>query len=205
MDGHEKRRNSKKEAIIQAALDMFGQHGFDKVSLSEIADKAHVSRASIYNFFGAKEELRRAIVKGILDSSREKAIELINDKGSFVDKISKYIQIRTWYYGKHSVKFFLEAVDSDTELKRVFDDFIAFQRQHLKAFIDEGKACGVFSPSISNMAIEMYLDIFQSYYVQGMQDGELRDKFEKNPNLAQEMTRLFLDGLIQEYPSDTKG
>jgi hypothetical protein len=67
----------------------------------------------------------------------------------------------------------------------------------LRAFIGEGKSSVVFSPKISNMAIEMYLNIFQNYYVQGMQDGDIRDKFERNPNLTQEMTMLFLDLAIE--------
>ena len=64
-------------------------------------------------------------------------------------------------------------------------------------FIDKGKQSGVFSLDISNTAIEMYIDIFQSYYLHNMRNREIRDRFERNPKLAEEINMLFLDGLIQ--------
>ncbi len=197
MDGFEKRRNDKKQAIIQMALELFDQYGFEKVTMTDIAEKAHVSRASIYNFFESKDNLRRIIIKDILDDSIGKVQKLLEEQGNFIDKVSKYIQVRTWYYGKYSLQFFVDTVESDPELRQCFDDFAAVHRQLLMKFIDEGKQSGVFSPDISNTAIEMYLDIFQSYYLHNMHNREIRDRFERNPKLAQEMTMLFLDGLIQ--------
>lgn len=197
LDGFEKRRNDKKKAIVQMALDLFDQYGFEKVSMADIAEKAHVSRASIYNFFESKDNLRRIILKDILDGSVKKVQKLLEEQGDFIDKISSYIQVRTWYYGKYSLQFFFDTVESDPELRQCFDDFVATQRQLLMKFIDEGKQSGVFSPDISNTAIEMYLDIFQSYYIHNMHNREIRGRFERNPKLAQELTRLFLDGLIQ--------
>ncbi len=197
MDGFEKRRDDKKKAITQTALKLFDQYGFEKVSMTDIAKKAHVSRASIYNFFESKDNLRRIIIKDILDDSIEKVQKLLEEQGDFIDKVSKYVQVRTWYYGKYSLQFFVDTVESDPELRQCFDDFAAAHRQLLMKFIDEGRQSGVFSPDISNTAIEMYLDIFQLYYLNNMRNGEIRDKFERNPKLAQEMTMLFLDGLIQ--------
>ncbi len=197
MDGFEKRRNDKKKAIMQMALELFDQYGFDKVSMTDIAEKAHVSRASIYNFFESKDNLRRIIIKEILDDSIEKVQKMLEEQGEFIDKISEYIQLRTWYYGKYSLQFFFDTVESDSEVRQYFDDFTAAHRQLLMKFIDEGKQSGVFSPDISNTAIEMYIDIFQSYYLHNMRNREIRDRFERNPKLAQEINMLFLDGLIQ--------
>jgi len=197
LDGFEKRRDDKKKAIMQTALELFEQYGFEKVSMTDIAKKAHVSRASIYNFFESKDNLRRIIIKGILDDSIEKVQKLLEEQGNFINKISEYIQIRTWYYGKHSLKFFFDTVESDPELRQYLDDFITFHRQFLTKFIEEGKRSGVFSQDISNAAIEIYIDIFQSYYLQNMHKREVHDRLERNPKLAQEINMLFLEGLIQ--------
>lgn len=197
MDGFEKRRNDKKKAVRQTALELFDQYGFDKVSMTDIAEKAHVSRASVYNFFESKDNLRRIIIKDILDESVGKVKKLLEEPSNFIDKISEYIQIRSWYYGKYSLQFFFDTVESDPVLRRYLDDFTADHRQLLMQFIDEGKQSGVFSPDISNTAIEMYIDIFQSYYLHNMRSREIRDRFERNPKLAQELNLLFLDGLIQ--------
>lgn len=198
MDGFEKRRDDKKKAIIKTALELFDHYGFEKVSMTDIAEKAHVSRASIYNFFESKDNLRRVIIKDILDDSIGKIQRLLEEPGSFIGKISEYIKIRTWYYGKHSLKFFFDAIKGDPELREYFDDFTAIQRQLLIKFIDEGKQSGIFSPHISNTAVEMYIDIFQTYFLQNMNNKEIHDRLERNPKLVEELNMLFLDGLIQD-------
>ncbi len=198
MDGFEKRRNDKKKVIMQTALELFDQYGFDKISMTDIAKKAHVSRASIYNFFESKDNLRRIIIKDILDDSIRNVQELLEEQSNFIDKISKYIQIRTWYYDKYSLQFFFDTVETDLEIRRHFDDFTAAHRQLLMRFIAEGKESGVFSHNISTAAIEIYIDIFQSYYLHNMRNREILDRFEHNPKLAQEINMLFLAGLIQE-------
>lgn len=197
MDGFEKRRDDKKKAIIQTALDLFDQYGYEKVSMTDIAEKARVSRASIYNFFESKDNLRRIIIKNILDDSIEKVQKLLQEQINFIDKVGEYIKIRTWYYGKHSLKFFFDAVESDSELRQYLDDFTTAHRQLLMKFIDEGKQSAVFSPNISNIAIEMYIDIFQTYFLQNMSKREMHDRLELNPKLAEEMNMLFMDGLTQ--------
>ncbi len=205
MDGFEKRRNDKKKTIMQTALELFDQYGFDKVSMTDIAEKAHVSRASIYNFFESKDNLRRIIIKDILDDSLRKVQKLLEERGNFIDKISEYIQIRTWYYGKYSLQFFFDTVESAPELRQYFDEFTSAHRQLLMKFIAKGKESGIFSHDISNAAIEMYIDIFQSYYLHNMRNREIRDRFERNPKLAQEINMLFLDGLIQGKANGKSG
>lgn len=195
MDGFEKRRNDKKKAIMQTALELFNQYGFDKVTVTEIAEKAHVSKVSIYNFFESKDNLRRIIMKDILDESIGKAQELIKKKENFIAKIGEFIQIRTWYYDKYSLQFFFDAVESDPKLKQYLDDFNASNKQLVMDFINEGKRSGVFSPEVSDTAIEICIDMFQTYLIH---NREIRDTFEQNPKLAHEVNMLFLDGLIRQ-------
>ena len=194
MDGFEKRRNEKKKAIMHTALELFDQYGFDKVTVTEIAEKAHVSKVSIYNFFESKDNLRRIIIKNILDDSIQRVRELIDKEGNFIDKISEYIQIRTWYYGKYSLQFFFDAVGGDSELRQYVEEFNARNKQLVMKFIDEGKRSGVFSAEVSDAAIEIVIDMVQTYFVH---NREIRNTFEHNPKLAQDVNILFLNGLIR--------
>lgn len=194
LDGFEKRRNDKKKAITQTALELFDQYGFDKVTVTEIADKAHVSKVSIYNFFESKDNLRRIIVKDMLDESIRKLKALVEEDGDFTEKIEEYIQIRTWYYGKYSLKFFFDAVENDPELRQYLDDFKAYNKKLVMEFIDKGKQSGIFTPDASDSAIEICIDMIQTYLVH---NKEIRNRFEHNPGLAREVNMLFLDGLIR--------
>jgi len=52
-----------KNAILRAARDLFAEHGFDGVSLNEIAGAADLSRGTPSYFFGSKEDLYAAVLQ----------------------------------------------------------------------------------------------------------------------------------------------
>lgn len=47
----------KRQAILQAAAELFPSKGFDGVSMMEIADRARVSKLTLYSHFTDKEDL----------------------------------------------------------------------------------------------------------------------------------------------------
>lgn len=53
----------KRAAILEAAKQMFTQHGFDGVSMDQIAAAAGVSKLTVYSHYGDKEALFVAVVK----------------------------------------------------------------------------------------------------------------------------------------------
>ena len=56
-NAHVKKSNSKRKAIVDAALRLFRTHGFDKTSVSQITAAVGGSKATIYTHFSSKEEL----------------------------------------------------------------------------------------------------------------------------------------------------
>jgi len=59
---------SKREAILDAAHKMFLEVGFGAASMDAIANEAQVSKQTVYNHFGSKEELFAAMVRTTCDS-----------------------------------------------------------------------------------------------------------------------------------------
>jgi AcrR family transcriptional regulator len=47
--------------ILDVAEELFGEHGFDRVSIRDITKKARVNLAAINYHFGSKEDLIAAI------------------------------------------------------------------------------------------------------------------------------------------------
>ena len=55
-------RAQRREQLITIARELFGAHGYDAVSIEEIASAAEVSKPVVYEHFGGKEGLYQVIV-----------------------------------------------------------------------------------------------------------------------------------------------
>ncbi|THF93324.1 MAG: helix-turn-helix transcriptional regulator [Sulfitobacter sp. SK025] len=52
-----KRNNERPKQILSAAVELFRDRGFEATRLEDVADKAGVSKATIYLYFESKEDL----------------------------------------------------------------------------------------------------------------------------------------------------
>lgn len=53
----ERKKQRTHTAISEAAIELFLRHGFDQVSVSQVAEAAEVSRRTLFAYFPAKEDL----------------------------------------------------------------------------------------------------------------------------------------------------
>jgi len=53
----ERKQRRARRRIIEAADELFARHGFDGVSVSDIAERAEVGRTSFFRYFGDKQEV----------------------------------------------------------------------------------------------------------------------------------------------------
>ncbi|MEJ2642743.1 MAG: TetR family transcriptional regulator, partial [Desulfosarcinaceae bacterium] len=56
-----------RERLLEAAMDIFGRHGYDAATTRMIAAKAGTNIAAIPYYFNAKEGLYKAVVRHIVD------------------------------------------------------------------------------------------------------------------------------------------
>lgn len=81
-------RQQSMDAIMQAALELFGHSGYHSTSISKIAQEAGISKGLIYNYFESKEDLLKRIV---LDAI-EKGEHLMDEAMSRSDDPFKQLQ-----------------------------------------------------------------------------------------------------------------
>ena len=58
--------NDTRDRILEVALDLFIEQGYDKTSLREIAERVGVTKAALYYHFASKEEIFRTLIEPIL-------------------------------------------------------------------------------------------------------------------------------------------
>jgi AcrR family transcriptional regulator len=55
------------DKVLETAMELFWEHGFDGVSISDLTDATGINRRSLYAAFGSKEELFGQAVQRYLD------------------------------------------------------------------------------------------------------------------------------------------
>ena len=59
--------NDTRDRILETALDLFIERGYDKTSLREIAERVGVTKAALYYHFSSKEEIIRTLIQPVYD------------------------------------------------------------------------------------------------------------------------------------------
>ncbi|HJD83349.1 TetR/AcrR family transcriptional regulator [Kitasatospora aureofaciens] len=73
----ELKKKRTRRAISEAAIALFLEHGFDQVSVADVAAAAEVSKPTLFSYFGSKEDL---VVHRFADH-QEQAADVVRGRG----------------------------------------------------------------------------------------------------------------------------
>lgn len=60
-----RKRGRRRQEIAAAAAALFGERGYDGVSLDDVAERLDVTKGSLYHYFSGKEELAAAAIEAL--------------------------------------------------------------------------------------------------------------------------------------------
>ena len=87
---HEKRRHE----ILEKALDVFMEEGFEDVTFQKIADKCGITRTTLYIYFKNKREIFNFSIKQLLQTLENDITEIRKAKGlSHMDKLIRVVTV----------------------------------------------------------------------------------------------------------------
>jgi AcrR family transcriptional regulator len=75
------------DRILQKALELFSEKGYDATSVREICEAAGITKPTLYHFYGSKEGVYRAIVEGALERFRTDMVLALSGEGSLRDRL----------------------------------------------------------------------------------------------------------------------
>lgn len=79
----------RKDQILMTALELFGSKGYQNTSISDITQKANLSKGSLYNYFESKEELLNEVVVFAFKDTTEVGEEVLNMADLSSDELLK--------------------------------------------------------------------------------------------------------------------
>jgi TetR/AcrR family transcriptional regulator len=75
------------DRILQKALELFSEKGYDATSVREICEAAGITKPTLYHFYGSKEGVYRAIVEGSLERFKAEMIRALSGEGSLRERL----------------------------------------------------------------------------------------------------------------------
>jgi AcrR family transcriptional regulator len=198
MDGFARRKEQSKEDIRKAAWELFSQFGVDKVTIADIARKANVSKATIYNNFGSKEALALEFVTTSVEQLVYRVQKLLTPKQLYREKMEAFIQ----FISEIMVDDRPLAADSaiftsnfdlqnDPEIKKIR---LEAQRKMTSLMLDlvqEGRQQGQVNPDLSDEVLSIYFAVFMDIFTK----PDLQHRFYHHPELVRELGSMMLNGL----------
>lgn len=197
MNGYERRTELKKDKIRAAALELFCLYGTEKTSISEIAQKAGVAPASIYNYFGSKEGLMKDTIINLLESGWQARKELWETDLPFPELMQRALSMNYNFIDHINLETLRALFDADPEIKRLVDDFHTHRYPYIVGqFMEKGRREGYIRQELSVEAATIYLKMYQDV----LQQPEILKN--RNKDILKELCDLMLYGLAGQPIAD---
>ena len=105
--------------ILETALRLFEERGFDKTTMRAIAQEAGVSVGNAYYYFASKEHLVQGFYDRLAEEHRSAALEAMHGVGDLGERIR--LTLTTWMdvaepYHAFAAQFFRNAADPSSPL-----------------------------------------------------------------------------------------
>lgn len=190
---------AKREELIGIAAQQFKQSGYRATTLAEIGHKAGLDRATVYYYFGSKEELFREILRTGVDANIRECTRIAEDptRGP-IEKLEAIIrQLMTAYdeHYPHMYVYIQEEMERITSEKSVWAQELASQTRKFERIVMKlltetiaaGEMRSDIPVSVAANAIFGMLNWTHRWYQPGSAHGAAE--------VSRSFAAIFLDGM----------
>ena len=194
MKPSERRIERNKDRILRATLELFQVHGIKKTTTNDVARKAGVSPATVYNHFGSKEDLVRAAVKCFLTGAAADFRKIVEGNLPFMEKLEQVLLYKSDMFGHYQGEFLQTLISEDPEIRQLVDSVSRVEiTPYVIDFYEEGKRQGYINPELSTETIMRFSEITRRGMVA---ESSLSEDPERNRKLLEELIPLYLYGIM---------
>ena len=192
MNQYQKTTEKKKQAIIQAALQLFKEKGFKETSIKSIAEVAEVSPVSIYNYFGGKDNLVALCVNDLFEEITQQAEDILNSNLDFKTKLDHAFALCQEKMSKQISSYFQDKIVEDSVFSTLLTKAITVKKRDIyRAYIELGKEEGAIAEDLST---ELILNVMDALNGMGNQLA-YSDNLETE---VEQIHQIFLYGIFGE-------
>lgn len=90
--------DDKRATILGAALKLFGQYGFRRTSIDDIAREAGIAKGTVYLYVETKEALFRALSQSLVDQMLESARQAAAADGTLAERLFAVLDAKFGFF-----------------------------------------------------------------------------------------------------------
>lgn len=151
---------TKRKEIAEAAVRVFDRLGFQKASISAVAQEMKIDRSTLYYYISSKEELFDEVVRTVVERNLEMVRRIASSKVRPPRKLRDMITSLMSSYGEHYPLFYIyirenlsHVSDDRSEWSLRMREVNRLTTEAMIAVIEEGFADGSFRKSGSARVI----------------------------------------------------
>ncbi|GEN89097.1 TetR/AcrR family transcriptional regulator [Oceanobacillus sp. FSL W8-0428] len=116
MNGFEKRTEEKKKNILEAAFELMNRNEVGKnITMDKIAKHANVGKATLFKYFGSKDNLIHEVFKYYLEKMIDTASDIMNENKPFDETLIALSQNKIKFLNQINQSFYLKMMAYLTE------------------------------------------------------------------------------------------
>lgn len=191
------------KAILETAVRLFSELGFEGVSMRTVAREAGVSKSNIYHHFESKEALYLAIIRSSADRLSEMIENLAEGKGEFDRRLREFARghLEHLFENAMAVRLMLRELFSGTSRVRklMVEQVVGGIYERLITIFSKGQQAGLLRPGLDPelcafLILGADLFYFQTYELQKLPP---LDKYAlEQGRFSDEMMDIVLNGML---------
>lgn len=141
---------SKKERIIQAAMDAFREQGIEKTKISDIVKKAGVAQGTFYIYFPSKLAVMPSIAEVMVEKSLNKIKDTVCQDKTFLHQLRQVVDVTFSITEEYrEIHALIYAGLASTEYLQEWEAIYAPYYTWMSRFLAEAQHKGVIHDSIA--------------------------------------------------------
>jgi AcrR family transcriptional regulator len=187
------------QRILQSALTLFSEKGYDATSVREICAASGITKPTLYHFYGSKEGVYRALVDGSLERFHRDLVAVLETDGPLADRLRHLIL--TWFDATRSepdLARFILALTHDPPSSAPRTDFLTFYDEilsHVTRAIETAETRGEVAPG----PVDVRVLVLMGALGEAVHGYLLAGRPDLTPGLVDSLIDVVLNGWV--HPS----